>query len=44
MVRTMAKRHPPTVEAGDVILAGNLVDRAVRWLEAAGARRVVRGN
>lgn len=33
-----------SVEAGDIILTGNLVDRTIAWLEAAGAGRVVRGS
>jgi len=33
-----------SVEDEDIILAGDLVERAARWLEAAGVSRVVRGN
>jgi len=32
------------VEPPDVLLLGDLVDRAAAWLEAEGAPRVVRGN
>jgi len=33
-----------SVEADDIILAGDLGDRAASWLEAAGMRHVVRGS
>lgn len=33
-----------SVEEGDLLLLGNLVDRAAEWLEREGLRRVVRGN
>ena len=33
-----------SVESDDVVLAGDLGDRAVAWLERAGVRRVVRGS
>jgi translation initiation factor 1 len=33
-----------TVEGDDVVLLGSLVDRAADWLEARGARRVVRAR
>ena len=33
-----------TLEGDDVVLLGALVDRAADWLEAEGARRVVRAN
>ncbi|MBX3272289.1 MAG: translation initiation factor [Sandaracinaceae bacterium] len=33
-----------TIEDDDVVLLGALVDRAADWLEAEGARRVVRAN
>lgn len=32
------------VEGDDIVLSGDLTDRAVAWLEAAGVARVVRGN
>lgn len=32
------------VEDGDVLLLGDVADRAVAWLESAGARRVIRGS
>lgn len=32
------------VEEGDVVLLGNVQDRAIEWLEREGARRVVKGN
>ena len=33
-----------SVEDGDVILAGDLVERSVSWLESAGVSRIVRGS
>jgi len=33
-----------SVEDGEVILLGDLVNRAADWLQAQGARQVVRGN
>jgi translation initiation factor 1 len=33
-----------SVEDDDIILAGDIADRAAAWLEAAGLSRVVRGN
>lgn len=33
-----------TVEGADVVLLGSLVDRAADWLEATGAKRVVRSG
>jgi translation initiation factor 1 len=33
-----------TIEGDDVVLLGDLVERAALWLEGNGARRVVRGN
>ena len=32
------------VEDADVVLQGELVDRAIAWLEARGARKIVRGS
>lgn len=32
------------LEGDDILLLGDLVDRAASWLEAHGAQRVVRGN
>ncbi|MDH5492497.1 MAG: translation initiation factor [Myxococcales bacterium] len=33
-----------TLEGEDLVLLGSLVDRAAAWLEAEGARHVIRGN
>ena len=33
-----------TVEEGDVILLGDVVERAAKWLRDAGAPRVIEGN
>lgn len=33
-----------TVEEADLILLGDLVERAVKWFEKAGATRIVRGT
>lgn len=32
------------VEDADLVLLGNVIDRAAAWLEAEGAKRVVKGN
>ncbi len=48
--QTLAKRMKKNLGCGasldgdDVILLGSLVDRAAAWLEALGARRVIRAN
>lgn len=33
-----------TVEGTDIVLLGDVADRAARWLEQAGAKKVVRGS
>ena len=33
-----------SVEGGDLVLLGSLVERAATWLEKSGAKRVVRSN
>ena len=33
-----------TIEDGEILLLGELVDRAALWLEKAGAARIVKGN